>query len=93
MTGAAHLQTISPDESAATALHRLATTAAEQLAVVQDGRFLGFIDGMGIGLFMQTGQTPRRPAPGSRRHCPLPLSAQGSLTTTTAMSSSAPPPA
>jgi Zn-dependent protease len=62
MTGAAHLQTISPDESAATALHRLATTATEQLAVVQDGRFLGFIDGMSIGLFMQTGQTPPRAA-------------------------------
>jgi Zn-dependent protease len=62
MTAAGRLQTISPDESAATALHRLATTAAEQLAVVQDGRFLGFIDGMSIGRYMQTGQAPRRAA-------------------------------
>ena len=62
MTGVAHLQTISPDESAATALHRLATTAAEQLAVVQDGRFLGFIDGLSIGRYMQTGQAPPRAA-------------------------------
>jgi Zn-dependent protease len=62
MTDAERLQTISPDESAATALHRLATTAAEQLAVVQDGRFLGFIDGMSIGRYMQTGQAPRRAA-------------------------------
>jgi Zn-dependent protease len=62
MTDAGRLQTISPDESAATALHRLATTAAEQLAVVQDGRFLGFIDGMSIGRYMQTGQAPRRAA-------------------------------
>jgi Zn-dependent protease len=62
MTDAARLPMISPDESAATALHRLATTATEQLAVVQDGRFLGFIDGMSIGRYMQTGQAPRRAA-------------------------------
>ena len=38
MTGVDRLQTVAPDDTAAAALHRLATTDVEQLAVVQDGR-------------------------------------------------------
>ena len=59
---AERLQTISPDESGAAALHRLATTAADELAVVQDGRFIGFIDRLSIGRYLQTGHAPRHPA-------------------------------
>ncbi|HUK76710.1 MAG TPA: site-2 protease family protein [Thermoleophilia bacterium] len=62
MTAAAHLQTIAPDESAATALHRLATTDVDELAVVQDGRFIGFVDRLAIGRYLQTGHAPRHPA-------------------------------
>jgi predicted transcriptional regulator len=62
MTRAERLQTISPDESGATALHRLATTGADELAVVQDGRFIGFVDRLSIGRYLQTGRAPRRPA-------------------------------
>jgi len=61
MTRAERLQTISPDESGATALHRLATTGADELAVVLDGRFIGFVDRLSIGRYLQTGSA-RRPA-------------------------------
>jgi Zn-dependent protease len=62
MTRTERLLTISPDESAATALHRLATTGADELAVVQDGRFIGFVDRLSIGRYLQTGHAPNRPA-------------------------------
>ncbi len=55
MTGAERLQTIAPDDSAAAALHRLATTDVEQLAVVQDGRLLGFVDRTSVARYLQTG--------------------------------------
>ena len=55
MTSAERLQTIAPDDSAAAALHRLATTDVEQLAVVQDGRLLGFVDRTSVTRYLQTG--------------------------------------
>ena len=55
MTGIDRLQTVSPDEPAAAALHRLATTDVAQLAVVQDGRLIGFVDRAGVLRFLQAG--------------------------------------
>ena len=55
MTGAERLQTIAPDDSAAAALHRLATSDVQQLAVVQDGRLLGFVDRTSVARYLQTG--------------------------------------
>ena len=55
MTGAERLQTVAPDDPAAAALHRLATTDVEQLAVVQDGRLLGFVDRTSVARYLQTG--------------------------------------
>jgi len=62
MTSADRLQTISPDESGAAALHRLATTGAGELAVVLDGRFIGFVDRLSIGRYLQMDSARRHPA-------------------------------
>jgi len=64
MTGIDRLQTVSPDEPAAAAFHRLATTDVAQLAVVQDGRLIGFVDRAGLLRFLQAGgRTGGRAAP------------------------------
>jgi Zn-dependent protease len=55
MTSADRLQTVSPDEPAAAAFHRLATTDVNQLAVVQDGRLLGFVDRASVLRYLQAG--------------------------------------
>jgi Zn-dependent protease len=55
MTAADRLQTVSPDEPAAAAFHRLATTEVDQLAVVQDGRLLGFVDRASVVRYLQAG--------------------------------------
>jgi Zn-dependent protease/predicted transcriptional regulator len=60
------LPTISPDEPAAAAFHRLTTTDADYLAVVQDGRLVGFVDRTGIVTYVQTGHAAR-PAAGAAR--------------------------
>jgi len=64
MTGADRLQTITPDDTAAAALHRLATTDVEQLAVVQDGRLVGVVDRASVARYLQFGgRTDGRAAP------------------------------
>ena len=55
MTSADRLPTVAPDEPAAAALHRLATTDVEQLAVVQDGRLVGIVDRAGVARYLQSG--------------------------------------
>lgn len=55
MTAVDRLQTVSPDESAAVAFHRLATTDVDQLAVVQEGRLLGFVDRASVLRYLQAG--------------------------------------
>jgi Zn-dependent protease/CBS domain-containing protein len=55
MTAVDRLQTVSPDESAAAVFHRLATTDVNQLAVVQDGRLLGFVDRASVLRYLQAG--------------------------------------
>ncbi len=62
MTAVDRLQTVAPDEPAAAALHRLATTDVEQLAVVQDGRLVGFVDRAGVARYLQSRRPRRRPA-------------------------------
>jgi Zn-dependent protease len=53
MTGLERLQTVSPDDPAATAFHRLATSAAGELAVMEDGRLVGFIDRTSITRYLR----------------------------------------
>jgi Zn-dependent protease len=55
MTAVDRLHTVAPDEPAAAALHRLATTDIDQLAVVQDGRLVGFVDRAGVLAYLQAG--------------------------------------
>jgi predicted transcriptional regulator len=55
MTAAAALQTIGPDESAAAALHLLATTDLEALAVVHEGRLVGIVDRVSMARFFHAG--------------------------------------
>ena len=66
MTPHDRLPTIGPDEPASAAFHRLVTTDAEYLAVVQNGRLIGFIDRTGIVNYVQGGH-PARPAAGAAR--------------------------
>ena len=56
MTAVDRLQTVSPRDSAASALHRLATTDADQLAVVHDGRLVGFVDRLSFSQHFQAGR-------------------------------------
>ena len=53
MTPLDRLQTVDPDEPASVAFHRLVTTDVNQLAVVRDGRLLGFVDRASVMRFMQ----------------------------------------
>ena len=62
MTPWERLATIGPEEPAAAAFHRFATTDTDYLAVVQGGRLIGFVDRAGIVSYVQGGR-PTRPAP------------------------------
>ena len=55
MTAVDHLQTVSPDEPAGAAFHRLATSDVSQLAVIEDGRLVGFVDQASVGRYLQAG--------------------------------------
>jgi len=55
MTSVDRLQTVSPNEPAGAVFHRLATTDVDQLAVVQDGRLIGFVDRASVLRFLQAG--------------------------------------
>jgi Zn-dependent protease/CBS domain-containing protein len=55
MIGVAALQTIAPDDSAAAALHRLATTGVEQLAVMHEGCLVGLVDRAAVARFVSSG--------------------------------------
>ena len=55
MTTVDHLQTVSPDEPAGAAFHRLATSDVSQLAVIEDGRLVGFVDQASVGRYLQAG--------------------------------------
>ena len=55
MTTVECLQTVSPDEPAGAAFHRLATSDVSQLAVIEDGRLVGFVDQASVGRYLQAG--------------------------------------
>jgi Zn-dependent protease len=55
MTTVERLQTVSPDEPAGAAFHRLATSDVSQLAVIEDGRLVGFVDQASVGRYLQAG--------------------------------------
>ena len=65
MTTVDRLQTVRPDESAAAAFHRLATTDVSQLAVIEDGRLVGFVDQSSVARYLQAGGRTDSWAPSS----------------------------
>ncbi len=67
MTPYDRLSTIGPEEPAAAAFHRFTTSDTDYLAVIHDGRLIGFVDRPGIVDFVQTGGRPAQPAPDAVR--------------------------
>ncbi len=64
MTAADKLQTVAPDDPASLAFHQLTASGAGRLAVIDDGRFVGFVDGASVLRYLHTGRhLPQRPAP------------------------------
>ena len=55
MTAVERLQPVSPDEPAAAAFHRLATTDVSQLAVIDHGRLVGFVDQASVARYLRAG--------------------------------------
>jgi Zn-dependent protease len=55
MTPAGMLVTASPDDGAQEVFHRLASSDASQIAVIEDGRFVGFVDRAGVQRYLQMG--------------------------------------
>ena len=53
MTPLERLQTVGPDDPASEAFHRLVATGVNQLAVVQDGRLIGFVDRASVVRYLQ----------------------------------------
>ena len=103
MTTVDRLQTVSPDEPAGQVFHRLAMTDVSQLAVLEGGSLVGLVDQASVARYLQAGGridtrvTPNGAAPyGASVDSPderREPGRYGSLTTTTAMSSSDVPPA
>lgn len=61
MTPLTELHTIDPDEAATVAYRRLTREQVEQLAVMEDGRLVGFVDRTGLAHFLSLMKA--RPAP------------------------------
>jgi len=55
MTPVGRLETASPDDPAQAVFHRLATSDADEIAVIEDGRFIGFVDRASVQRFLQIG--------------------------------------
>jgi len=53
MTPLERLETVGPDDSAADAFHRLVSAGVNQLAVVQEGRLIGFVDRASVLRYLQ----------------------------------------
>ena len=53
MTPLDRLQTVGPDDPASDAFHRLVAAGVNQLAVVQDGRLIGFVDRASVVRYLQ----------------------------------------
>jgi Zn-dependent protease len=76
MTPVDKLQTASPDDSAQETFRRLATTDADQIAVMEDGRLVGFVDRASVMRYLQIGadHPPHYVTPGDTGTRPPPMS-------------------
>jgi CBS domain len=55
MTAADKLETVDPGDPASVAFHRLSASEAEQLAVLHEGRLVGFVDRASVMRYLQLG--------------------------------------